>query len=317
MKLLLIGFIAMCVGVTAKANEVKLKIANQYGAKLEGLTLTINGVSKILETEKDGTVQFMIPNSDSFSLAAKNCTPKFFATKKLTDKKILDEGIALNKKFTWKDLINPMFYIIYGGLWLLLFIIFAETGLFAGFFLPGDSLLFVAGIYSKPLANEFLKLFGLQNSGAFIQLTVLITLITIAGILGNFVGYAFGRWVGPTMFNWRERFLFKKKYLIQAQEFYDNNGGGAIIAARFIPIVRTFAPIIAGIVKMTKAKFTFFNIVGCIAWVTSMILIGHFLDQFFPTLKDHLELIVIGIVLVTTAPVLFKLFFGKKEKKAA
>jgi membrane-associated protein len=116
------------------------------------------------------------------------------------------------------------------------------------------------------------------------------------------------------MFNWRDRFLFKKKYLYQAQEFYDKNGGGAIVIARFLPIIRTFAPIVAGIVKMNRAKFSFYNIVGCLAWVTSMLCIGHFLGQAFPSLKNHLELIIIIIVLVTTAPVLYKLFFGKKKE---
>src|SRR5689334_15594121 len=135
--------------------------------------------------------------------------------------------------FQWHDLINPQFYIEYGGLWLLLFIIFAETGLFAGFFLPGDSLLFVAGIYSRPLAYEFLKLLGLGGlENQWVDLLVLISLISVAGIVGNFVGYWFGKKVGPALFTWKDNFLFKKKYLYQAQEFYDKSGGGAIIVAR-------------------------------------------------------------------------------------
>ena len=119
------------------------------------------------------------------------------------------------------------------------------------------------------------------------------------------------------MFNWRDRFLFKKKYLYQAKEFYDKHGGVAIVGARFLPIIRTFAPIIAGIVLMDKKKFAYYNIVGCIAWVTSMIFAGHFLqkwilDWFGFDLKSHLELIVLGIVLVTTAPVLIKMFSRPK-----
>jgi len=145
-------------------------------------------------------------------------------------------------------------------------------------------------------------------------------LISAAGIAGNTVGYWFGRKVGPAMYNWKENILFKRKYLEQAHEFYEKHGGGAIIVARFIPIIRTFAPIVAGIVSMDRKKFVFSNIVGCVAWVFSMLFAGHFLqkwilNQFGFDLKDHLEVIVIGIVLVTTAPVIIKLFFGKKKNK--
>jgi membrane-associated protein len=223
--------------------------------------------------------------------------------------------------FHWSELLSPEFYIRNGGLWVLLFIVFAETGLLVGFFLPGDSLLFVAGIYAheiekgKPgLASEFLNLFGLGNlSSEFGDLFLLTALISIVGILGNSLGYWFGKKIGPTMFSWRERFLFKRKYLYQAKEFYDKHGGVAIIGARFLPIIRTFAPIVAGIVQMDRKKFAYFNIIGCIAWVTSMVFAGHFLqkwilDWFGFDLKSHLELIVLGIVLVTTAPVLINCF---------
>ena len=215
--------------------------------------------------------------------------------------------------FHWSHLLQPQFYIDNGGLWLVLFIIFAETGLFAGFFLPGDSLLFVAGIFSTQLAAY------LYDTGSdFLNLLMIIALCSFAGIIGNTVGFWFGRKIGPTMFTWRDRFLFKKRYLYQARDFYDKHGGGAIIFARFIPIVRTFAPIVAGIVGMDKKKFGFYNIVGSIAWTTSMLAAGHYLQKFFLEefkydLKEHLEVIVLGIVLVTTAPVLFKLFFGKKH----
>ena len=121
------------------------------------------------------------------------------------------------------------------------------------------------------------------------------------------------------MFTWKDRFLFKKRYLYQAQEFYQKHGGLAIIGARFLPFIRTFAPIVAGIVQMDRKKFHFFNIVGCIAWVFSMIFAGYFLQkwiykQFGFDLKEHLEIIVLGIVLVTTAPVIIKLISGRKKK---
>lgn len=215
----------------------------------------------------------------------------------------------------WKDFLNPEFYIQNGGLWLILFIIFAETGLFAGFFLPGDSLLFVAGIYSNELAAE---LFSLNND--FLNLLLICVLIIFSGILGNTVGYWFGAASGPYLFKKEDSLLFKKKHLFAAKEFYDKYGGGAIVFARFLPIIRTFAPIIAGIVRMDRRKFSFYNIVGCIAWVLSMMFGGHYLYKLFLSkfgfdLKEHLEIIIIFIVLITTAPVLIKLITAGKKKK--
>ena len=213
--------------------------------------------------------------------------------------------------FKLHELLQPQFYIDNGGLWLLLIIIFAETGLFVGFFFPGDSLLFVAGIFSDKLAAY---LFDSGNS--ILNLLLIITLTAVAGILGNTTGYMFGKRIGTSMFGWNDNILFKKKYLYQAHDFYEKHGGGAVVFARFVPIVRTFAPIIAGIVEMDKKKFAFYNIVGCIAWVTSMLAGGHFLYSYLLNnykydLKAHLEVIVLGIVLITTAPVILKLVFGK------
>ncbi|HRH59878.1 MAG TPA: VTT domain-containing protein [Chitinophagaceae bacterium] len=232
--------------------------------------------------------------------------------------------------FNWHDLLQPQFYIQNGGLWLLLFVIFAETGLFAGFFLPGDSLLFVAGIYaqnmddgSPGLSHEFLKLIGLGTvSNEWLDLVTLIVLVSVAGILGNLMGYWFDKKSGPFLFQRKDTFLFKKKYLHQAHDFYERYGGWAIVAARFVPIIRTFAPIVAGIVQMDKKKFSYYNIIGCFAWVSSMILAGHFLqkwilNQFGFDLKDHLEIIVLGIVLLSTVPILYKLFFSKDKKETA
>jgi membrane-associated protein len=232
--------------------------------------------------------------------------------------------------FQWTDLLQPQWYVENGGLWLLLFVVFAETGLFIGFFFPGDSLLFVAGIFAheittksgeiKPgLGYQVLQDFGLTYPYTYwFDLLLLIGLLSLCGIAGNAVGYWTGRKVGPAMYNWKDRFLFKKRYLHQAHEFYKKHGGLAVVGARFLPIIRTFAPIVAGIVKMDRKKFHFFNMVGCIAWVTTMVLGGFFLQkwiekQFGFDLKDHLELIVLGIVLVTTAPVLIKMFSSRKE----
>jgi membrane-associated protein len=195
-----------------------------------------------------------------------------------------------------------------GGLYLLLFVVFAETGLFVGFFLPGDSLLFAAGIYISDLAAEF---FGLHYS-------IIILLVIIASVLGNLVGYWFGRKTGPLLYERKETFLFRKKHLVRATDFYHDYGKATIFLAKFLPIIRTFAPIVAGIVKMDRKTFVFYNILGSICWVASMMLGGHFLQswvlsEFGFSLKDHIEAITIGIILVTTLPVLYKLFFGKKK----
>ena len=189
---------------------------------------------------------------------------------------------------TLSDLIDPQFYIDHGGMWMIIFIVFAETGLFAGFFLPGDALLFVTGIYSDKLITA--ALFPSYNE--WVDLGILFGLIS------------------------------KKRYLLQAQEFYLKNGGGAIIIARFVPFVRTFAPIVAGIVKMDRRRFAFYNIIGCLLWVSSMLLSGHFLQRFLVNtwghdLKEHLEIIVLFIIGATTIPIMWKLFSSKKNKAAS
>jgi membrane-associated protein len=203
----------------------------------------------------------------------------------------------------FKHLINPQWILEHGGLWLLLFIIFAETGLFVGFFLPGDSLLFVTGMT-----------LSLNNHISGFNVWEVIALVMLAGFLGNFAGYWFGKKSGPLLFKREDSFLFKKRHLIAAHEFYEKYGAGAIVFARFLPFIRTFAPIVAGIVKMEYRKFTIFNFLGCVAWVSSMILIGYFLGKAIPGLEKHLELIVLGIVVITTGPVLIKLLFTKKKR---
>jgi membrane-associated protein len=195
-----------------------------------------------------------------------------------------------------------------GGIYVLLLVIFAETGLFVGFFLPGDSLLFAAGIYVQDLSKAF---YGVHFS-------IIILLVTIASVLGNYVGYWFGYKYGSKLFERKDSLLFKKKYLYKAKDFYEKYGKATIFMAKFLPILRTFAPIIAGIVKMEKGSFTIFNILGSAAWVLAMMLGGHYLqqwveNQFGFSLKDHIEAIAIIIILITTLPVLFKLFFGKKD----
>ncbi len=215
---------------------------------------------------------------------------------------------------SWKDLLNPEFYIKMGGFWVILFIIFAETGLFVGFFLPGDSLLFVAGIYAVDIITTT---FGGTGSD-LLDTTILASSVAVAAIIGNEVGYWFGRKTGPALYRKEDTFFFKKKYLIQAQKFFEKHGSLAVIMARFLPIVRTFMPIVAGIVKMDKNKFLKDNIIGAILWSFILIFAGHYLNELFSKqfgidLKSHLELIIIIIVLVTTLPIILKFVFSKHE----
>lgn len=198
-----------------------------------------------------------------------------------------------------------------GGLYVLLFIVFAETGLFVGFFLPGDSLLFAAGLYTNELAMDFFN----------VHYSIIILMVILSSIIGNMVGYWFGKKAGPILFEKKDTFLFRKKHLLRAKEFYEEYGKGTIFLAKFLPLIRTFAPIVAGIVKMKPSTFNFYNIIGSIAWVSSMMLGGHFLQgwvlrKFDFSLKDHIEAIALVIILITTLPVFYKIFFGKKKKIA-
>ncbi len=215
--------------------------------------------------------------------------------------------------FDWTQLLNPEFYItlkiggIQMGLHIVLFIIFAETGLFAGFFLPGDSLLFLAGIYSRDLIENF---FFIQSD--FLNVFILSIFVAISGILGNIVGYWFGAKSGYYLYKKEDSFLWKKKYLVQSKDFFETYGGKAIIFARFLPIFRTFAPIVAGIVGMDKKRFMFYNILSSILWSFSLIFAGHylygfFLNEFQIDLKHHIEVIIIILVVITIIPVAYKL----------
>ncbi|RTY68872.1 DedA family protein [Flavobacterium sp. GSP27] len=220
--------------------------------------------------------------------------------------------------FDWKNLIDPLFYIHFDvngiklGIYIVLFIVFAETGLFAGFFLPGDSLLFLAGIYSRELIENILVI-----NNDFLNVVLLSTLVALSGILGNVVGYWFGSKSGYYLYNKEDSFWFKKKYLVQSKDFFEKYGGKAIIFARFLPILRTFAPIVAGIVSMDKKKFMFYNILSSFIWSFTLIFAGHYLygfllENYQIDLKEHIELIVLILVGITVLPVIYK--FSKKAK---
>ncbi len=213
-----------------------------------------------------------------------------------------------------KDFINPETIIEKGGLFLLCFIIFAETGLFVGFFLPGDSLLFLAGFLASPGKDGMAPMLDYP-------LWIIIGSVALCAIIGNWVGYAFGSYMGPKLFNKEDSLIFKKKYLTMMESFYARNGAMALIAGRFVPIIRTFVPILAGAIKLDYRKFLIYNVLGALAWVISMVMIGYILGRAFPWLKQYLELIVLGLILVTAIPVVRTYLRERKlqaqgEKKA-
>jgi membrane-associated protein len=191
--------------------------------------------------------------------------------------------------------------IISLGFYFLLIVVFAETGLFFGFFLPGDYLLFMAGL--------------LCSTGRFnVSIYTLILSLIASGVLGNYAGYWFGYRTGPALFNKNNSLFFKKYYIEVAEEFYAKHGGMALVLGRFFPIIRTFAPIFAGVVKVDIKKFTLYNFVGSIAWVTVFTLAGYFLGRKYPQLKDYLEYIVLGLITFTTIPLVFAFFKRKMQK---
>ena len=223
--------------------------------------------------------------------------------------------------FRLADLINPEFYInleIAGhniGIYVVLFIVFAETGLFAGFFLTGDSLLFLSGIYSTALMKEFIYI-----PNDFLNVTALASLVAFAGILGNTFGYWFGMKSGTYLFQKEDSWIFKKKYLYESQAFFEKHGGRAIIFARFLPIIRTFTPIIAGVARMNVKKFMLFNIISSILWSFSLIYAGHYLyrillDNYDVDLTHYIEYIILIIIAITTVPFVVKFINSRKAKK--
>ena len=179
-----------------------------------------------------------------------------------------------------------------GGFFLLLVVVFAETGLFFGFFLPGDYLLVLAGL---------LCAMGVLH----VHIAVLILSLIAAGVLGNYAGYWFGFRTGPVLFKRNESLFFKKRYVTMAEEFYSKYGGMALVLGRFFPIIRTFAPIFAGVVKLNIRKFSLYNFIGSTTWVTILTLIGFFLGRRYPEeIKYYLKYVVLGLILLTTLPLI-------------
>lgn len=207
----------------------------------------------------------------------------------------------------FQHLLDPNWIMGNGGLYLVLLILFVETGIIVGFFLPGDPLLFVAGMVIAS-ASESHYPFPQE----LLNLPFWMLLFIVSTILGNFFGYWFGYKFKHLLNRKEDSWFLKRKHLNAARQFYEKRGGFAIAIARFLPIIRTFAPIIAGTVEMNFRKFAFYNVIGAIAWVGSITTLGYVLGDN-RWVQNNIELILIGLVMVVTAPVIIKLFFKKKE----
>jgi membrane-associated protein len=183
---------------------------------------------------------------------------------------------------------------------ILFLIIFAETGLVVTPFLPGDSLLFATGAI---IANP--------ESGLSIGLMTII--LIVAAIVGDMVNYHIGNYIGPKAFSGRYK-LLKKEYLLKTQEFYNKHGGKTIIYARFIPIIRTFAPFIAGVGTMSYKKFASYNVIGAILWITSFLFLGYFFGGL-PVIKENFTYVIIGIIILSVLPPVIELWKDKRRRK--
>jgi membrane-associated protein len=208
----------------------------------------------------------------------------------------------LNPKIIIETLLAKGGVFVYVGL---VFIVFAETGLAVGFFLPGDSLLVVAGLFAAT---------GKLN------LAILLSSLSVAAVAGDAVGYYTGARIGPRVFTRQKSLLFRPSHLQKARAFYEKYGGKTIVIARFVPIVRTFAPIVAGAAKMPYRKFVVFNIAGGFLWVFSMILTGYFLgnilkSKFGVDLDEHIEWVVIVVIMLSLMPPFIEYLKSRSEKK--
>ncbi len=189
--------------------------------------------------------------------------------------------------------------IAQGGLMLIALIVFIESGLLVGFFLPGDTLLIAAGV--------------LAAQGALpIQLTILT--IIVAAVVGDNVGYTIGKYSGKRLFRKKDGILFRHEYVERAQAFYEKHGGKTIIIARFVPIVRTFAPVVAGIGKMNRIKFFFYNVIGAIIWATSVTLLGYWVGSKIPHIGDYLEYALVAVIAISFTPALWHIARDPKSR---
>jgi len=168
-------------------------------------------------------------------------------------------------------------------------IIFAETGLLVGFFLPGDSLLVTGGLLSSQ------PQFGLN-------IWLLGALLTVAAIVGNSAGYAIGWYTGPKLFTRDDSLLFKKRHLFRAHQFYEKHGGKTLVIARFMPIVRTFVPVVAGLGRMPFRAYTAYNVLGAVLWIWSMLFFGYFLGRYIPGIENHITKVILVVIFLSLLP---------------
>ena len=185
-----------------------------------------------------------------------------------------------------------------GGLMLLTVIVFTETGLLIGFFLPGDSLLVTAGIFA---ATGGLDMWSLNLC------------LSLAAIVGDTVGYGIGAKTGPKIFTRENSVFFNRKHLLSAKEFYDRYGGFTVFIARFVPIIRTFAPVVAGVGAMEYQRFIAYNVFGAISWVCSMTFAGYFLGRMVPNIQEQIHLVIVVVIFLSLLPGFIK-FFTEKLK---
>jgi membrane-associated protein len=200
---------------------------------------------------------------------------------------------------------SPEHILHIGGLALVLIILFAENGIIIGFFLPGDSLLFFTGLITST-----------QPELLDTSIYSLLAYMSIASLAGCLFGYYFGWKVGPAVFNRKDSFFFKRKYVDATRTFYERHGGKTLILGKFLPYIRTFAPILAGVIRVPFKSFVGYNIVGAVAWVVSLTLMGYFLGEKFPGIKDYLEYIILGFIVVTNGFVIRAYLKERRKSKA-
>ena len=176
--------------------------------------------------------------------------------------------------------------------------IFAESGLFFGAFLPGDSLLFTVGL--------------LASQGDF-NIAILWSIVVVMAVLGDNVGYMFGKMVGPKIFTKEDSLLFRKSHVIKADAFYQKHGKKAIVLARFVPIIRTFAPIIAGVARMEYHTFFLFNVIGGVTWGTLLLSAGYSVGHYIPGADKYLEWIIIAIIVLSILPIAIEYYHRRKD----
>lgn len=199
------------------------------------------------------------------------------------------------------NVIDPQ-TIIHAGYVAIAIVIFAECGLLIGFFLPGDSLLFTAGF--------------LASQGLGVNIWPLCIVCGLAAAIGPLVGYWYGAWAGPRLFNREDSMWFHKRHLMRAHEFYDRHGGKALVIARFMPVVRTFAPVVAGMGTMNYARFVVYTVVGAVLWAVGVTWLGYFLGSLIPDAGKYLEYIVAAIIIVSIAPPVIHLLRERNKATA-